>query len=87
MSWCERNEVDYVFGLARNQRLNKWIEAEMEQARALHQTTGKAARVFTEFTYQTRQSWSRARRVVAKAECLDKGENPRFIVTSMTPDQ
>ena len=87
MNWCERYEVDYVFGLARNQRLNQRIEAEMEQARALHRTTGKAARVFTEFPYQTRKSWSGSRRVVAKAEVLDKGENPRFIVTSMTPDQ
>jgi len=59
----------------------------MQQARVLHQTTGKAARVFTEFTYQTRKSWSRARRVVAKAEYLDKGENPRFVVTSLTPDK
>ena len=53
----------------------------------LHQTSGKAARVFTEFSYQTHKSWSRARRVVAKAEYLDKGENPRFVVTSLTAEQ
>jgi hypothetical protein len=85
MHWCEENKVDYVFGLARNERLKKQIEAEMMQAHALYRTTGKAARVFTEFPYQTRKSWSRSRRVVAKAECLEKGENPRFIVTSLTP--
>jgi hypothetical protein len=87
MAWCEVNQVDYAFGLARNQRLAKIIGAQMQQARVLHQTSGKAARVFAEFTYQTRKSWSRARRVVAKAEYLDKGENPRFVVTSLTADE
>jgi hypothetical protein len=87
MAWCQANHVDYLFGLARNQRLGKIIGAQMHQARVLHQTTGKAARVFTEFDYRTRKSWSCARRVVAKAEFLDKGENPRFIVTSLTPEQ
>jgi hypothetical protein len=87
MAWCEANHVDYVFGLARNQRLNKIVGAEMHQAHVLHQTTGKAARIFAEFDYQTRKSWSQARRVVAKAEYLDKGENPRFVVTSLTPDE
>jgi hypothetical protein len=87
MAWCERNQVDYLLGLARNQRLAKIIGAQMQQARMLHQTRAKPARVFTEFTYQTRKSWSRARRVVAKAEYLDKGENPRFVVTSLSAEQ
>ena len=89
MAWCERddNRVDYAFGLARNKRLGKIIGAQMHQARVLHQSTGKAARVFTEFQYKTRTSWSCARRVVAKAEYLDKGENPRFVVTSLTVEQ
>jgi len=87
MAWCEANRVHYLLGLARNKRLSKIIGAQMQQARALHQTTGKAARVFTGFAYITRKSWSRARRVVAKAEYLDKGENPRFVVTSLTPEQ
>jgi hypothetical protein len=84
MAWCESNRVDYLFGLARNQRLAKIIGAEMHQAHILHQTTGQPARVFAEFSYRTRKSWSCARRVVAKAEFLDKGENPRFVVTSLT---
>ena len=84
MGWCEQNHVEYVFGLARNKRLAKIIGAEMQQARLQHQSTQKAARVFTGFSYQTRKSWSCSRRVVAKAEYLDKGENPRFIVTSLT---
>ena len=87
MGWCEHNHVDYVFGLARNQRLAKIIGAQMHQARVLHQSTGKAARVFTEFDYRTRKSWSCSRRVVAKAEYLDKGENPRFVVTSLTAEE
>jgi len=84
MGWCERNRVDYLFGLARNQRLGKIIGAQMQQARVLHQTTGQPARVFAEFSYRTHKSWSCSRRVVAKAEYLDKGENPRFVVTSLT---
>jgi hypothetical protein len=87
MAWCEANHVDYVFGLARNQRLGKIIGAQMQQARTLHHSTGQAARVFTEFSYQTRKSWSCTRRVVAKAEYLDKGENPRFVVTSMPAEE
>jgi hypothetical protein len=89
MGWCERkeNHVGYVFGLARNKRLQKIVGAQMQQARVLHQSTGKAARVFTEFNYRTKKSWSCSRRVVAKAEFLDKGENPRFIVTSLTAGQ
>jgi hypothetical protein len=87
MGWCERNHVDYLFGLARNKRLLKIIGAQMHQAHILHQSSGKAARVFAEFSYQTHKSWSCARRVVAKAEYLDKGENPRFVVTSLTAEQ
>ena len=87
MAWCESHHVDYVFGLARNQRLGKIIGPQMQQARTQHQSTGQAARVFTEFSYRTRKSWSRSRRVVAKAEYLDKGENPRFLVTSLTTEQ
>lgn len=83
MAWCETHRVDYVFGFARNQRLRRKIAREMGQAKREQRRTGKAARVFTEFFYRTRVSWSRFRRVVAKAEYLDKGENPRFVVTSL----
>ena len=87
MGWCEQNHVDYVFGLARNRRLRTIIGVQMQQARILHQSSGQPARVFAEFSYRTRKSWSRARRVVAKTEYLDKGENPRFVVTSLTAEQ
>jgi hypothetical protein len=83
MAWCEDHRVDYVFGFARNQRLRRKIAAPMRQARQEHRHTAKAARVFAEFSYRTRSSWSRARRVVAKAEYLEKGENPRYLVTSL----
>lgn len=83
MTWCEANSVDYVFGLAKNKRLLTLIEKPMEQAKLQYEITGKASRVFTDFYYRTLDSWNRARRVVAKAEHLDKGSNPRFIVTSL----
>jgi hypothetical protein len=83
MAWCEANRVDYVLGLAKNDRLRAEIVAELAQAAEQYQRSGKAARVFKEFSYQTHQSWSQARRVVAKAEHLEKGANPRFVVTSL----
>jgi len=59
----------------------------MREARQEHRRTGKPARVFTEFFYRTRASWSRARRVVAKAEQIEGKENPRYVVTSLAPEQ
>jgi hypothetical protein len=88
MSYCEQNEkVDYVLGLAKNRRLNKEIEAEMAQAQQFHKATEKPARVFKDFRYRTRKSWSCERRVVGKAEYLAKGANPRFVVTSIASEQ
>ena len=84
MGWCEDNGVDYLFGLARNERLVKRIAKAMRKSRSRHVTTGKASRRFREFRYRTRTSWSRSRRVVAKAEWLAKGDNPRFVVTSLS---
>lgn len=87
MAWCEAHDVDYVLGLAKNERLTAEIAGELEQARAQFAASGQAARVFRDFCYQTRESWSRARRVVGKAEHLEKGANPRFVVTSLPPEQ
>jgi len=84
MAWCEAHRVEYLLGLAKNERLKAEIVQEMGEAKAQFQQTGGAARRFKEFVYQTRESWSRARRVVAKAEHLEKGENPRFVVTSLS---
>jgi hypothetical protein len=91
MSWCENNRVDFVFGLARNRRLRKIIGAQMQQATQQWNQTGKPARVFTEFEYQTKKTkkggWDRERRIAAKAEHIDGKENPRFVVTSLTSGQ
>lgn len=83
MSWCEQNRVDYVLGLAKNDRLKAMLVKELQQAQQRFEATGKAARVYKDFRYQTLDSWSRSRRVVGKAEHLAKGANPRFVVTSL----
>lgn len=84
MQWCESHGVDYVFGLAKNRRLLGILGKELYQAKQLFEQTGKAARVFKEFQYRTHKSWSRERRVIGKAEHLEKGANPRFVVTSLS---
>jgi len=83
MTWCEDNNVHYVIGLARNKRLSASIVDEMAMARQRHAETGKPAREFKDFRYQTLDSWTRERRVVGKAEQLDGKENPRFVVTTL----
>ena len=93
MAWCENNAVDFLFGLARNTRLVEEIKAELAAAAELGQKTGKPTRRFRDFTWQTRDSWSRQRRIVAKAEWLPgatpgTGEaNPRFVVTSLSREE
>jgi hypothetical protein len=93
MSWCEAHRVDYVFGLARNQRLRRIIGPQMWEATQQWRQSGQPARVFTEFGYQTKKrkgkdgklgGWDRERRVVAKAEHIDGKENPRFVVSSLS---
>jgi hypothetical protein len=84
MTWCEANGVDYLFGLARNVRLEAEIAGELEAAAADSQASGQAARRFKDFAWTTRDSWSRERRVVGKAEHTRQGANPRFVVTSLT---
>lgn len=84
MKWCEDNRVDYVFGLARNDRLVSRIRKQLAEARAQSAETGKPARRFKELRYKTLKSWSRQRRVVAKAEVTQGDANPRFVVTSLS---
>lgn len=83
MGWCDQNAVDYVLGLARNVRLVRAIGAELHAAAIESALTQRPARRFKELVYRTRQSWSRSRRVVAKAEHTGDKSNPRFIVTSL----
>ena len=83
MRWCETHSVGYVLGLARNARLVRAIGGQLQEARDKYRRSGKAARCFRDFHYQTRKSWSRSRRVIGKAEHLSKGSNPRFVVTNL----
>jgi hypothetical protein len=120
MTWCEDNQVDYLFGLAKNARLIAEIAAELAEAAAENRLSGKPARRFKDFQYRTHKSWSRKRRVVGKAEwmipsaaesestpkprrktktkkpimagdidlaTLEGRANPRFVVTSLKPEQ
>jgi hypothetical protein len=86
MSWCEDNDVHFVIGLARNDRLVAAIKPELAEAEAEHKATRRPARRFKDLVYATRDSWTRERRVVAKAEWTEGEANPRFIVTSMHAD-
>lgn len=83
MAWCENNAVDYVFGLARNPRLENKVAERLREAQRRSEETGKPVRFFEEFDYRTIDTWSRQRRVVAKAEHLPGRSNPRFVVTSL----
>jgi Transposase DDE domain group 1 len=83
MAWCEANGVDFLFGLARNERLLTEIESELAAARTASEASGKPARRFRDFDYRTLRSWSRSRRVVGKAEWTGGEANPRFVVTSL----
>ena len=86
MAWCEANGVDYMLGLAKNKRLVRIVGKELYEAQQQFAATGQAARAFKDFTYRTRKSWSRPRRVIGKAEHLGKGANPRFVVTSLAAE-
>jgi len=87
MRWCEDHQVDYLFGLAKNNRLTRILGKELHEAKCAFEATEQPARVFKDFTYRTHKSWSRERRVVGKAEHLAKGANPRFVVTSLPADR
>ncbi len=85
LRWCEDAGLEYVFGLARNARLEPWLAKALHKSRRRGAATGRASRRFRECRYRTLTSWSRARRVVGKAEWLPglRGANPRFVVTNI----
>ncbi len=85
MTWCEENHAKYVLGLAGNSRLHKWIACESRKAKLKSKRTGKPARVFADFEYRTRDSWSAKRRLIGKAEWTQGDANPLFIVTNVDP--
>ncbi len=86
MAWCEEHGVDYVFGLARNPRLQAALEPAFERTEQLCAVSGEPERVYDEWMHSTLSSWSRKRRVIGKAEITIRGENPRFVVTSLNDD-
>src|ERR1700758_5306146 len=85
MAWCEANRVDFLFGLARNERLVQEIKTALVDAAVERVATGRAARRFRDFSWCTLDSWSRDRRVIGKAEWTGGEANPRFVVTSLKP--
>lgn len=99
MTWMEAQPgVHYVLGLARNARLQALLAPEFENVRAAHAAACELARAeareephssrgFAEFHYRTQKSWSRARRVIGKAEITGDKDNPRFIVTDLTGEE
>lgn len=84
MSWCEDHDVGYVFGLAKNERLLQKVKKKRHKSLRRYHGSHRDTRRFADFRYRTRESWSRGRRVVCKAEHLEKGANPRFVVTSLS---
>ena len=87
MVFCEEEGLQYVLGFARNDRLTSMIREELDEARRQRDESGQAARVFKDLLYRTRTSWSRTRRVVAKAEALIGKTNPRYVVTSLPMEE
>jgi hypothetical protein len=87
MARCEANRVDYVLGLAKNARLKRGIGAALARSAARYRESAEAAREYVELRYRMKKTWTRTRRVIGKAEYLDKGANPRFVVTSLTPEE
>ena len=83
MTWCEESGAHYLLGMSKNARLNAIVKKDMNKAKRRYAETGKASRVFRDFSYRTRKSWTARRRVVGKAEYLPGKENQRFVVTSL----
>lgn len=83
LRWCDKHDVFYVIGLARNSRLEERLKATLQEAAATYEATGQKQRLFTEFSYAA-QTWDRGRRVIGKAEYGSKGANPRFVVTNLS---
>lgn len=88
MTWCENQpNVYYCLGIGKHSGLLEKLGPALMHARARHCLIGGAStRVFAEFEYQTKSSWSCKRRVIGKAEVMSGGDNPRFIVTNLPQD-
>jgi hypothetical protein len=85
LSWCERHNVGYIVGIAKNKRLNAITAQRQRDARDCYAEFGTKVRWFTEIHYAA-GSWNRSRRVIAKIEHTGKGSNPRYVVTNLSGD-
>lgn len=85
MDWCDKNNIEYIIGIARNSRLEAQADHLMKKAISQFEITSEKQRIFGDLAYAA-ESWKSMRRVVAKAEYSAKGKNPRFIVTSLSGD-
>ncbi len=85
LSWCERNDVHYIVGLAKNTRINALAAPHMAEAEAAYERSGDKQRLFAELHYGAR-SWGRERRIIARLEHGPKGANPRYVVTNLEAD-
>jgi DDE family transposase len=85
LNWCERHDVNYIVGLAKNKRLKGLSQTWIEQARQKYETEQTRQRIFTEFQYKA-GTWKRRRRVILKAEHMSQGSNPRYVVTNLKGD-
>jgi hypothetical protein len=85
LSWCDRHEVSYIIGVAKNSRLNDMALPLMEKAKAQHEASGEKQRLFSEISYAA-YTWDKERRVLVKAEYTDQGSNPRYVVTNLSGD-
>ena len=86
LNWCDRNDIDYIVGIAKNSRLLEKAEALMHEAHIMFVVEGEKQRLFGDFEYAAK-SWKYARRIIAKAEHSGRGSNPRFVVTNLVGDE
>lgn len=85
LSWCERHDIGYIVGIAKNKRLDAFIKPHLDKAAESFAESGSKVRWFTELHYAAK-SWDHPRRVIAKIEHTDKGSNPRYVVTNLKGD-
>ena len=85
-SWCDRNDVHYITGIAKNNRLLELSKDRREEAKISYETSSEKQRLFDDFFYSAKSWNNQDRRIIVKAEHTDKGENPRFVVTNLSED-
>ncbi len=85
LSWCERKDIGYIVGLAKNARLDKAAAMGIGRAEAAYRKSGEPQRLFAELRYGAK-TWTRRRRVIARLEHGTKGANPRYVVTNLEGD-